>query len=58
MQLPVERGMWIEVRRFGLCQVQRVHVQGTRIRVDVELARNLEERSIDLWRHDWRLVDR
>ena len=50
---PVRRGDWIKVRGLGLCAVKRVHVNGKRVTVDVELARDLSTRSLDLWRARW-----
>ena len=54
---PVRRGDWIEVRGMGLCAVKRVHQNGKRVTVDVELARDLTERSVDLWRVRWSRVE-
>jgi len=54
---PVRRGDWIHVKRFGLCVVKRVHVNGDHVTVDVEVARDLSERSVDLWRARWRRVE-
>ena len=53
----VKRGDWIKVRGMGLCAVKRVHQHGDRVSVDVELARDLSERSIDLWRARWSKVE-
>ncbi len=55
---PVARGDWIESQRFGLCHITRVHRRGRRWRVDVELARDLSERSFDLRDGQWRRVER
>ncbi|MGE3173216.1 MAG: ATP-dependent DNA helicase RecQ [Planctomycetota bacterium] len=55
---PVRRGDWIDVQGFGLCCVRRVHVSRGAVRVDVELARDLSERSVDLGRRRWRKVER
>ena len=54
---PVKRGDWIKVRGMGLCAVKRVHRHGDRVSVDVELARDLSERSVDLWRARWSKVE-
>jgi ATP-dependent DNA helicase RecQ len=54
---PVQRGDWIEVRGHGLCAVRRVHVRGGQVRVDVERAGDLSERSFDLRRVQWRKVE-
>ncbi len=54
---PVERGDWIEVRGLGLCCVRRVHVHSGRARADVEVARDLSQRTVDLSdRRRWRRV--
>ena len=53
----LQRGDWIEVRGLGLCHITRVH-RGPRTRVDVELARDLSERSIELRKNRWRRVPR
>lgn len=54
---PVARGDWIDVRGHGLCAVTRVHVsRGGDVRVDVERARDLTQRSFDLRRVKWRKV--
>ncbi|MBM4064015.1 MAG: hypothetical protein FJ265_23385, partial [Planctomycetes bacterium] len=45
---PVQRGDWIDVRGLGLCCVLRVHRRGSSWRADVELAVDLQTRSIDL----------
>lgn len=55
---PVARGDWIELKGLGLCHVRRVHRHGKTLRADVELARDLSERSIDLRRAKWRRVER
>jgi ATP-dependent DNA helicase RecQ len=52
-QAPVRRGDWIKVKGLGLCAVKRVHVSGKRVTVDVELARDLSTRRVDLWRTRW-----
>ncbi|MEM7198982.1 MAG: ATP-dependent DNA helicase RecQ [Planctomycetota bacterium] len=55
---PVLRGDWIEVRGHGPCHVTRVHSgRGKRIKVDVEVARDLRTRSFDLSRVKWRRVE-
>ena len=54
---PVARGDWLDVRGMGLVCVQRVHAGPDLLRVDVELASDLSERSIDLQRARWRRVD-
>ncbi|MCB9868610.1 MAG: ATP-dependent DNA helicase RecQ [Planctomycetes bacterium] len=54
---PVQRGDWIEVRGVGPCAVKRVHLHGKRVSVDVEVARDLSERTFDLGRVRWRTVD-
>jgi ATP-dependent DNA helicase RecQ len=53
---PVRRGDWIHVRGHGLCSVTRVHVHRKNLRVDVERARDLEKRTLDLRRVSWRKV--
>ncbi len=53
---PVERGQWIDVKGLGLCAVKRVHHAQGVLRVDVEVARDLSERSVDLRRTKWRPV--
>lgn len=55
---PVQRGDWIEVHGWGLCCVRRVHLGRGSLRADVELARDLSERSVDLQRRKWRKVER
>lgn len=50
---PVQRGDWLEVPRLGLCCVLRVHRRGRRWTVDVELAHDLSQRSLDLSRPGW-----
>ncbi len=52
----VERGDWIDVRGHGLCAVIRVHVQGKSIKVDVERAKDLQQRSFNLGKVRWRKV--
>src|SRR5262245_9567089 len=54
---PVQRGDWIEVQGLGLCCVRRVHVTRGALRADVELAKDLSERSVDLRRRKWRKVE-
>ena len=54
--VPVARGDWLEVRGMGLVCVKRVHAGPNLLRVDVELARDLSERSVDLHRARWRRV--
>jgi ATP-dependent DNA helicase RecQ len=54
---PVQRGDWIDVRGLGLCCVQRVHRRGSGWRADVEVAKDLSTRSVDL-RRDWTRVER
>lgn len=56
--LPVQRGDWIEVQGLGLCCVRRVHVVRGSLRVDVERAADLQERSVDLDRRPWRRIER
>ena len=53
----VRRGDWIKVRGMGLCVVKRVHRHKSRVTADVELARDLTERSVDLSRARWRRVE-
>jgi hypothetical protein len=55
---PVQRGDWIDVRGLGLCCVLRVHVTRSALRADVELARDLSQRRVDLGRRRWRIVER
>ncbi|MCC7062413.1 MAG: RecQ family ATP-dependent DNA helicase [Planctomycetes bacterium] len=55
---PVQRGDWIEARGLGLCCVQRVHKRGSHWRVDVEVAKDLSRRSLDLRRDTWHKVER
>lgn len=55
---PVQRGDWLDVRGLGLCCVQRVHRRGSDWRIDVEVAKDLASRSLDLRRTDWKKVDR
>ena len=55
---PVQRGDWIDVRGLGLCCVQRVHRRGSSWRVDVEVAKDLGTRSLDLRRDNWNKVER
>ncbi|MEY2981915.1 MAG: hypothetical protein RL562_2142 [Planctomycetota bacterium] len=52
----VERGDWIDVRGHGLCAVLRVHRTPRGTRVDVERARDLTPRTLDLGRAKWRKV--
>ncbi len=52
----LQRGDWIEVRGHGLCAVKRVHKAGKGFAVDVELAKDLSERRLDLKRVQWRKV--
>ncbi|MCA8965101.1 MAG: C-terminal helicase domain-containing protein, partial [Planctomycetes bacterium] len=54
---PVQRGDWIDVRGHGLCCVVRVHRRGRSWKVDVEVAKNLQSRSIDLGRATWRRIE-
>ncbi len=53
---PLRRGDWIRVAGHGLCAVRRVHTTTNGVRVDVELAGDLSERSFDLRRVRWRRV--
>ena len=53
----LRRGDWIRVPGLGLCAVRRVHRRGDRVTADVELARDLSERSVELWRTRWSRVD-
>ena len=53
---PVQRGDWIEVAGHGLCAVKRVHTTSRGVRVDVERAADLVERSFELRRVRWRRV--
>ena len=53
---PVQRGDWIEVAGHGLCAVRRVHKTSRGVRVDVERAADLVERSFELRRVRWRRV--
>ncbi|HLU38587.1 MAG TPA: RecQ family ATP-dependent DNA helicase, partial [Planctomycetota bacterium] len=53
---PLQRGDWIDVRGHGLCAVRRVHVERSGIRVDVERASDLSERTFDLRRVRWKKV--
>jgi len=55
--LPVRRGDWIDVQGLGLCCVRRVHATKNRFVADVECARDLSERSVDLERRKWRKVE-
>lgn len=55
---PVQRGDWIDVRGLGLCCVQRVHRRGSGWKVDVEVAKDLGTRSLDLRRDNWTKVVR
>jgi len=55
---PLQRGDWVDVRGLGLCCVQRVHRRGSGWRADVEVAKDLSSRSIDLTRKDWQRVQR
>ncbi len=55
---PVQRGEWIEVDGLGPCCVVRVHRRGRSWSADVEAAKDLSTRSIDLRRRTWRRVDR
>jgi len=54
----LRRGDWIEVRGLGPCHVTRVHHGGKHTRIDVEVARDLTQRSLDLGRTRWRKVRR
>jgi len=54
---PLQRGDWIEVKGHGLCAVRRVHVTSGGVRVDVERAGDLSERSFDLRRIRWRRIE-
>jgi len=54
---PLQRGDWIDVRGLGLGCVQRVHKRGSGWRADVELAKDLTTRSIDLRRAQWNRVE-
>ncbi|MEZ5965738.1 MAG: ATP-dependent DNA helicase RecQ [Planctomycetota bacterium] len=54
---PLQRGDWIEVKGHGLCAVRRVHVTQTGVRIDVERAGDLAERSFDLRRIRWRRIE-
>ncbi len=56
-ELPVQRGDWLEVQGLGLCCVRRVHAARGSLRADVELAKDLSERSVDLQRRKWRKVE-
>ncbi len=53
-----QRGDWIEVKGLGPCAVLRVHRHGRTWKADVEVARDLSQRSIDLNRRQWRPVPR
>lgn len=54
----VRRGDWIEVRGLGLCCVRSVHQGRGALRADVEVAKDLSQRSIDLRRGQWRKIER
>ncbi len=54
---PVQRGDWIDVHGLGLCCVVRVHRRGKGWKADVEVARNLQQRSVDLGRARWSKVE-
>ncbi|HEB54673.1 MAG TPA: hypothetical protein ENI87_15605 [bacterium] len=54
----IERGDWLDVHGVGLCCVVRVHRDGRHMRVDVERASDLRQRTIDLRRRRWRRVER
>jgi hypothetical protein len=55
---PLRRGDWIEVQGLGLCCVRSLH-QGKRfLRADVEVAKDLGDRTVDLRRAKWRKVER
>ncbi len=56
-EAPVQRGQWIEVRGRGPCCVLRVHRRGNSWRADVEMAKNLQQSTIDLGRSNWRKLD-
>ena len=55
-EAEINRGDWIQIRGWGLCSIARVHREKKRVRVDVELARDLSMRSFDLARVKWRKV--
>jgi hypothetical protein len=46
------------VKSYGLCAVKRVHAPGRSLRADVELTRDLSQRTVDLKRAQWRKVER
>ncbi|MHC4811835.1 MAG: RecQ family ATP-dependent DNA helicase [Planctomycetota bacterium] len=53
----VSRGDWIKVKGHGLCAVKRVHKTRNGLTVDVEVARDLEARTLDLRRVRWEKVE-
>jgi small-conductance mechanosensitive channel len=55
---PVRRGDWIEVRGLGMCCVRSVHQGRGVLRADVEVAKDLTQRSVDLRRASWRKIER
>lgn len=54
---PVARGEWLDVRGRGPCCVVRVHRRGKSWRADIEVARTLQQCTIDLGRRDWRRLE-
>jgi ATP-dependent DNA helicase RecQ len=55
-QPVLARGDWVEIQGHGLCAVRRVHVTSGGVRIDVERAGDLMEKSFDLRRVRWRRV--
>lgn len=53
----VARGDWVHIAGLGLCTVLRVHRHSRGVRIDVERASDLTERSVDLSRVRWRRVE-
>jgi len=54
---PVRRGDWIDVAGLGPCCVRSVHRRGRSWHADVEASKDLQTRSIDLRRREWRRIE-
>ncbi|MFM1871132.1 MAG: hypothetical protein RL398_554, partial [Planctomycetota bacterium] len=55
---PLARGDWIDAGGFGLCCVVRVHRRGKGWQAEVEVAKSLQVKRIDLGRTRWHKVER